>query len=183
MRSRFHRSHVVLSFLCNICMACRLHSSLESGVRIEQPWLYSLSGTFNEQALSNLVYAYDKAGLLDSTLLQAVLNVGALRLRTGGANSDYIHGNGHSSNMPRSLVFKPQEMCTLLKACQNGMAEPWEFLSELAAVLDENPMITSAWSGPEAAELSRAMTLLRTHNQRRKNAQVRAATHSEWFPF
>lgn len=42
--------------------------------------MWHAPGGFNEQALSNIVYAYDKAGLLDRDLLAWVLNVAALRL-------------------------------------------------------------------------------------------------------
>lgn len=39
-----------------------------------------MPGGFNEQALSNVVYAYEKAGMLDRELLQWVFSVASLRL-------------------------------------------------------------------------------------------------------
>jgi hypothetical protein len=65
---------------------------------------YIGGGGFNEQALSNAVYAFDKSGLLSSELLSAVFEVSALRLQRGGAS--------HHHDM---ATFKPQELCTLLK--------------------------------------------------------------------
>lgn len=39
-----------------------------------------LTGSFNEQALSNLVFAFDRAQLLSGDLLQAVFDMAAMRL-------------------------------------------------------------------------------------------------------
>jgi hypothetical protein len=66
-----------------------------------------IGGGFNEQALSNAVYAFDKSGLLSSELLSAVFEVSALRLQRGGAS--------HHHDL---ATFKPQELCTLLKVRQ-----------------------------------------------------------------
>jgi hypothetical protein len=75
---------------------------------------YIGGGGFNEQALSNAVYAFDKSGLLSSELLSAVFEVSALRLQRGGASHHYD-----------LATFKPQELCTLLKvslenSCSDG---------------------------------------------------------------
>jgi hypothetical protein len=67
---------------------------------------YIGGGGFNEQALSNAVYAFDKSGLLSSELLTAVFEVSALRLQRGGASHHHE-------------TFKPQELCTLLKVRQD----------------------------------------------------------------
>lgn len=44
------------------------------------PYRSAGSGGFNEQALSNVCFAFDKAGLLRKDLLGAVFGVAALRL-------------------------------------------------------------------------------------------------------
>lgn len=70
---------------------------------------YIGGGGFNEQALSNAVYAFDKSGLLSSELLSAVFEVSALRLQRGGAS--------HHHDL---ATFKPQELCTLLKVTKSS---------------------------------------------------------------
>lgn len=72
----------------------RLHAT-SSTLQLHSSWVHEQEGGLNEQALSNLVYAYGKAGLLDRCLLQWVFNVGAIRL-------DYVDlGRG-------AFNFKPQ---------------------------------------------------------------------------
>jgi hypothetical protein len=53
---------------------------LRAPAQTQQAWVYHVPGGFNEQALSNVVYAYEKAGMLDRELLQWVFSVAALRL-------------------------------------------------------------------------------------------------------
>jgi hypothetical protein len=55
---------------------------------------YQGAGGFNEQALCNAVFAFDKAGLLRRDLLQAIFAVTALRL--------------HRSSVEDTMSFKPQ---------------------------------------------------------------------------
>jgi hypothetical protein len=129
-------------------------------LRARQPLPYHGVGGFNEQALSNAVYAFEKARLLTHDLLAAIFDVATLRLRGGGGGHD-----GH-------LSFKPQEVCTLLKACHSGVAPPWAFLSALLAVLAQHPAVVDNWSAAEKAELQRAYLLF---NQQQAAAQGAAA--------
>ncbi|KAG1674473.1 hypothetical protein FOA52_003078 [Chlamydomonas sp. UWO 241] len=115
-----------------------------SALQLNQGWAPRLLDGFNEQAFSNIVYAYDKAQLLDADLLQSIFTVAALRLeRCGGRPS-----------------FKPQELCTLLRAAQSSIAQPWAFLEKLHSVLCASPHIVSEWGAGERAELERALALL-----------------------
>lgn len=104
-------------------------------------------GGFNEQALSNVVYAFEKAGVLDRELLPWIFNVAALRLK--------------SNNLMPS--FKPQELCTLLRASHNMLAEPWVFLINLFKVISVRPNIISLWTVSEQHELHKARQLLQDH--------------------
>lgn len=72
---------------------CRLHATavvLQAG----QPLPYHGVGGFNEQALSNAVYAFEKAGLLQEDLLTAIFDVSVLRLQRCTQDS--------------AVTFKPQ---------------------------------------------------------------------------
>lgn len=106
-----------------------------------------LQGGFNEQALSNIVYAFDRAQLLDRDLLQSVFTVAGMRL------DSTLTGQ-------RNPAFKPQELCTLLRAAQSDIAQPWGFLGKLADAVAASPYAFESWSGPERAELQRALALL-----------------------
>eukprot|EP00198_Chlamydomonas_reinhardtii_P013529 XP_001702866.1 predicted protein [Chlamydomonas reinhardtii] len=96
-----------------------------AALQTQQSWVYHLPGGFNEQALSNVVYAYEKAGLLDRELLQWVFSVATLRLDRRDA--------------PPS--FKPQELCTLLRAAHLDICEPQPFLAKLARIVQTMPWI------------------------------------------
>ncbi|KAG2450561.1 hypothetical protein HYH02_005062 [Chlamydomonas schloesseri] len=115
-----------------------------AALQTQQSWVYHLPGGFNEQALSNVVYAYEKAGLLDRELLQWVFSVATLRLDRRDA--------------PPS--FKPQELCTLLRAAHLDICEPQPFLAKLARIVQTMPWIVRNWSTSELNELSRALGLL-----------------------
>eukprot|EP00955_Chlamydomonas_euryale_P028807 303980-Chlamydomonas_euryale.AAC.16 len=118
-----------------------------NALQLNQAWILRLPGGFNEQALSNIVYAFDKAQLLDGGLLQSVYTVAALRLQ-------------RSVGRP---TFKPQELCTLLRAAQSDVAQPWAFLATLQNQLLLSPDIVHEWSMSERSELDRALTLLETY--------------------
>ncbi|GBF95057.1 hypothetical protein Rsub_07558 [Raphidocelis subcapitata] len=129
-------------------------------LRARAPLPYHGGGQgFNEQALSNEVYAFDKAGLLQRDLLAAILDVATLRLQLGGGPG----GGGGSHDGGAGLSFKPQELVTLLKACHSGVAPPWGFLSALLQLLAHNPAAVDHWSQAERAELQRAYLLYRQH--------------------
>ncbi|WIA11940.1 hypothetical protein OEZ85_012022 [Tetradesmus obliquus] len=113
---------------------------------------YIGGGGFNEQALSNAVYAFDKSGLLSSELLSAVFEVSALRLQRGGAS--------HHHDL---ATFKPQELCTLLKACHANIAPPWAFLGSLLQLLGNHPQMADSWTAAERLELHRACQLFLVH--------------------
>ncbi len=57
-----------------------------------------------------------------------------------------------------------QELCTLLKTCHSGIAEPWSFLTALLRVSTHHPAATASWAAAEQAELHRAYQLLLSHN-------------------
>eukprot|EP00775_Hariotina_reticulata_P005241 gene5241-5476_t len=113
---------------------------------------YVGGGGFNEQALSNAVYAFDKVGLLSAELLNAVFEVSALRLQRGWA-----------SPHPDLASFKPQELCTLLKACHTKIAPPWAFLGSLLQLLSAHPSMADCWTAAERLELHRACQLYLAH--------------------
>eukprot|EP00195_Chlamydomonas_chlamydogama_P011872 CAMPEP_0202890262 /NCGR_PEP_ID=MMETSP1392-20130828/735_1 /ASSEMBLY_ACC=CAM_ASM_000868 /TAXON_ID=225041 /ORGANISM="Chlamydomonas chlamydogama, Strain SAG 11-48b" /LENGTH=628 /DNA_ID=CAMNT_0049573799 /DNA_START=109 /DNA_END=1995 /DNA_ORIENTATION=+ len=119
-----------------------------TALQSNQQWIYRLQGGFNEQALSNIVYAYDKAEMLDKDLLQWVFTVATFRLEKG---------NG----MP---TFKPQELCTLLRAAQLQISQPWPFLDKLFKIVMGSPHIIESWSKQELSELERAFTLLHKYS-------------------
>lgn len=118
-----------------------------SALQLRQGWVLRLPGGFNEQALSNIVYAFDRAQALDRELLQAVFAVAAMRLDC----------NVTGQHRP---AFKPQELCTLLRAAHTNIAEPWVFLGALSGTVAVTPFVFESWSGPERAELQRALALL-----------------------
>ena len=134
--------------------------------------MYHLPGGFNEQALSNVVYAYEKAGLLDRELLQWVFSVATLRLDRRDA--------------PPS--FKPQELCTLLRAAHLDICEPQPFLAKLARIVQTMPWIVRNWSTSELNELSRALGLLQPsllaqqqqqqHHHHHQQQQQQQAAHA-----
>lgn len=124
---------------------------------------YVGGGGFNEQALSNAVYAFDKVGQLSSELLSAVFEVSALRLRRGSM-----------AHHPDLNTFKPQELCTLLKACHTNIAPPWVFLSSLLRLLSAHPGMADSWTTAERLELHRACQLFSGH-QAEAAAAVAAA--------
>ncbi|EFJ43826.1 hypothetical protein VOLCADRAFT_118954 [Volvox carteri f. nagariensis] len=143
-----------------------------AALQTQQSWVYHLPGGFNEQALSNVVYAYEKAGMLDRELLQWVFSVATLRLdRRDGPPS-----------------FKPQELCTLLRAAHLDICEPQPFLNKLARIVQTMPWIVRNWSPSELNELSRALgllqpTLLTPHQaqaqqQVQQHAQVQTHHHA-----
>ena len=115
-----------------------------TALQLRQGWVLRLPGGFNEQALSNIVYAFDRAQLLDRELLQSVFAVAAMRL----------DGNVTGQQRP---AFKPQELCTLLRAAQTNVADPWVFLGALSCTVAVTPFVFESWSGPERAELHRAL--------------------------
>lgn len=154
-------------FLCirSECLI-RLNTTL-SALSTHQPWILRMQGGFNEQALSNVVYAFDKAQVLDRELLQLVFDVGTLRLDSGG---DYSNGG-----LPLGGHFKPQELCTLLRAAHMGRAQPWVFLSKLHSVVAAMPQILQGWSPGEHAELDRAFSLLDTYRMTLQQLQQQSA--------
>lgn len=132
-----------------------------AALQAQQSWVYHMPGGFNEQALSNVVYAYEKAGMLDRELLQWVFSVASLRLDRRDA--------------PPS--FKPQELCTLLRAAHLDICEPQAFLSKLARIVQTMPWIVRNWSTSELNELSRALGLLQPsllQQQQQQAAQAKA---------
>ncbi|PNH12308.1 hypothetical protein TSOC_000797 [Tetrabaena socialis] len=136
-----------------------------AALQTQQSWVYHLPGGFNEQALSNVVYAYEKAGLLDRELLQWVFSVATLRLDRRDA--------------PPS--FKPQELCTLLRATHLEICEPQPFLSKLARIVQTMPWIVRNWSSSELNELSRALGLLQPSlmAQQQQQAQAQQQAHHQ----
>ncbi|PNW80658.1 hypothetical protein CHLRE_07g325732v5 [Chlamydomonas reinhardtii] len=143
-----------------------------AALQTQQSWVYHLPGGFNEQALSNVVYAYEKAGLLDRELLQWVFSVATLRLDRRDA--------------PPS--FKPQELCTLLRAAHLDICEPQPFLAKLARIVQTMPWIVRNWSTSELNELSRALGLLQPsllaqqqqqqHHHHHQQQQQQQAAHA-----
>ncbi|GLC73306.1 hypothetical protein PLESTF_001358700 [Pleodorina starrii] len=132
-----------------------------AALQTQQSWVYHLPGGFNEQALSNVVYAYEKAGMLDRELLQWVFSVATLRLdRRDGPPS-----------------FKPQELCTLLRAAHLDICEPQPFLNKLARIVQTMPWIVRNWSPSELNELSRALGLLQPTLMTAQHAQANAHQH------
>ena len=83
-----------------------------------------------------------------------MFNVAALRLEHMDRMGQQ-HGN-------LELTFKPQELCTLLRASHQYIAQPWTFLSKLKKVIQARPQIIASWSTAELTELNRAFTLLHT---------------------
>jgi hypothetical protein len=118
-----------------------------TALQLKQAWALRAQGGFNEQALSNIVYAFDRATLLDHELLQAVYAVAAMRLEA-------------STQAGLRPAFKSQEMCTLLRAAQTNIAQPWEFLNKLCDAIAANPHMIDSWSAAERGELQRAVSLL-----------------------
>jgi hypothetical protein len=55
-----------------------------SALQLNQGWVLRLLDGFNEQAFSNIVYAYDKAQLLDAGLLQVGAIFGECDLSRAG---------------------------------------------------------------------------------------------------
>lgn len=150
----------------------RLHAT-SSGLQLNHAWIHKLAGGFNEQALSNIVYAFDKADMLDKELLQWVFNVAALRLDRMDRQNDCFR--------PYEFCFKPQELCTLLRAAHQYIAQPWTFLAKLEKIVHSRPYIISGWSTAELTELNRSFTLLRNFTvplmqQRQHAAAVAAAS-------
>ncbi len=95
---------------------CRLHAT-GNLLRAGRPLpTHASGGGFNEQALSNVVFAFDKAGLLRKELLEHVFMVAALRLMQTDGSSQ--------------LVFKPQVRCVIW-CCRGHVRaspdtfEPW----------------------------------------------------------
>lgn len=91
-------SSAVLCPAPRVATCCRLRATF-SALQSQQAWVWNLQGGFNEQALSNIVYAYEKAAMLDRELLHWVFSVAALRLDRRDA--------------PPS--FKPQVRCSALR--------------------------------------------------------------------
>jgi type II secretory pathway pseudopilin PulG len=120
-------------------------------------------GGFNEQALSNAVYAFDKAGLLTAELLSRVFEVSVLRLQRGRHDA--------------AISFKPQELCTLLKACHSNIAPPWNFLATLLLAVDAAPHLVDSWGPAERTELHRARLLFNNY-QAEQVAASRAAANN-----
>jgi hypothetical protein len=125
---------------------------------------YVGGGGFNEQALSNAVYAFDKVGLLSGELLGAVFEVSALRLRRGSM--------AHQTEI---ATFKPQELCTLLKACHSNIAPPWVFLGSLLRLLSAHPAMADSWTTAERLELHKACQLYIMHQADAAQATAMAA--------
>ncbi|KAF5831979.1 hypothetical protein DUNSADRAFT_12319 [Dunaliella salina] len=133
----------------------RLHAT-SSALQQKQPWAYRIPGGLNEQALANMVYAFEIAELLDRELLQWIFNVAAFRMEQGGQTSAVRAINDPPDRMPA------QELCTLLRAAHTLKAQPWTFLSKLAKVVLAKPHILSGWSPSERGEVNRAFALLQT---------------------
>eukprot|EP00983_Pelagomonas_calceolata_P081865 1155728-Pelagomonas_calceolata.AAC.12 len=64
--------------------AFQLLHATSSALQQKQPWAYRIPGGLNEQALANMVYAFEIAELLDRELLQWIFNVAAFRMEQGG---------------------------------------------------------------------------------------------------
>ncbi|GFR47217.1 hypothetical protein Agub_g8900 [Astrephomene gubernaculifera] len=163
------RQHPIISqlFLNSRKEAVTRLRATYAALQTQQSWVYHLPGGFNEQALSNVVYAYEKAGLLDRELLQWVFSVATLRLdRRDGPPS-----------------FKPQELCTLLRATHMDICEPQPFLSKLARIVQTMPWIVRNWSTSELNELSRALGQLQPSmvaaQQAQQHAQQRAQQQAQ----
>ena len=80
------------------------------------------------------------------------------------------------------LAFKPQELCTLLRAAQAGIgstAHPWPFLEKLQRLVASNPRVVSAWTAAECVELERGFALLGVYRltlmMSQQQAQAQAA--------
>jgi hypothetical protein len=131
-------------------------------LRAQQTAVSSMGG-FNEQALSNAVYAFDKAGLLTAELLSRVFEVSVLRLQRGRHDA--------------AISFKPQELCTLLKACHSNIAPPWNFLATLLLAVDAAPHLVESWGTAERTELQRARLLFNNY-QAEQVAVSRAAVNN-----
>lgn len=157
-------------FLCirSECLI-RLNTTLSALSGANHQWFSRMQGGFNEQALSNVVYAYSKAQLLDRELLQLVYDVASLRLDSGG------DGRG----LPMGGSFKPQELCTLLRAAHTGLAQPWIFLSKLHSVVTVMPRILNGWSPAEHAEIDRAFALLDMYRRTLQQLQQQSAQQTE----
>jgi hypothetical protein len=86
-------------------------AAMRGGLQLDQPWVYSLSGSLNEAALARLVGGYARAGLLAPELLAAALEVAAGRLDAGAAAASAALGQGAAAVMARNpeapLGFKP----------------------------------------------------------------------------
>ncbi|GBF91445.1 hypothetical protein Rsub_04185 [Raphidocelis subcapitata] len=140
-------------------------------LRARAPLPYHGGGQgFNEQALSNACFAFDRAGLLQHDLLAAIFDVATLRLQLGAGP-----GAGGGSHDGGGISFKPQELCSLLKACHTGAAPPWAFLATLLRALSLNPSAVDGWSAAEKAELQGAYLLFSQHQAAAAAAQGAAA--------
>lgn len=109
-------------------------------------------------ALANLVYAFEKANLLDCDMLSLVYCVAAYRL-------DRRCNSGQ-------LAFKPQELCTLLRATHSNIAAPWRFLAKVHAMVTAFPHLVQPWSAAERVELERALALLDAYRTTRLLQQL-----------
>ena len=131
-------------------------------LRSQQGLSYPAVGGFNEQALSNAVYAFDKAGMLSAELLSGVFDVSVLRLQRFQNDAN--------------ISFKPQELCTLLKACHSNIAAPWTFLATLLNTVSMQPHLIEGWSTVERTELQRAKVLFAQHQMEVEAALAGGAT-------
>jgi hypothetical protein len=143
------------------CLSFRLRRTAIV-LRAQQGLSYPAVGGFNEQALSNAVYAFDKAGMLSAELLSGVFDVSVLRLQRFQNDAN--------------ISFKPQELCTLLKACHSNIAAPWTFLATLLHTVSMQPHLIEGWSTVERTELQRAKVLFAQHQMEVEAALAGGAT-------
>ncbi|MEW5313950.1 MAG: hypothetical protein WDW38_005480 [Sanguina aurantia] len=136
------------------CLAFLMHNiKREALIRLrattaalnEGTWLYKLPGGMNEQALSNLAFAFNKTGLLDADLLNALLCV----------------GEQHLLRPDRSKpAFKPSQLTQLLQVAMSPLAKPQPFLKAVATVLNRHAQLFRYWTTSELQDLESALLLL-----------------------
>jgi hypothetical protein len=126
---------------------------MQGGLQLDTPWVYALSGSFNEQALAKLVQSYERAGLINSELLHSVLELAAVRMEAAAVSP---------RNPEAPLGYKPSELCTLLGGVRLSLAPAAgrRLLMAVVRLLAAYPHATAAWSADELGQLNDALGLL-----------------------
>ncbi len=88
-----------------INLLCHRLRATYAALQAQQSWVYHMPGGFNEQALSNVVYAYEKAGMLDRELLQWVFSVASLRLDRRDAPPSFKPQASAAARVRRGHIF------------------------------------------------------------------------------